>query len=262
MADVRTFAAGEVHLPELIASLNTWLSAESFTTQVLQTSDGASVVQVEKQGGWRKTIGMSTALNIVFRMTDGRLMVEIGAGRWMDKAAVGTVSIFILWPLAVTAGIGAWQQMKMPERVFEQIAGYLSRPRAVRVMISAERRIVPGPAEKVRVPQGAKISIKRARTVDRSVSLHTSTTSETTFSVTELDVFTKSVRKAVEEKSGSTYRESETIEHEVQLDGSQRDEYTLVWVDTYCDGKVDYVRGDRTETIPFAFREQTELQVS
>ena len=262
MSDVRTFAAGDLHLPDLITSLSGWLSTESFTAQVLQTADGGTLLQVEKQGGWRKMIGMSTALNIVFRLVDGRLMVEIGAGRWMDKAAVGTVSMLILWPLAVTAGIGAWQQMKMPERVFDQIFLYLSRPRAVRVTISAERRIVAGPAEKVHVPQGAKISIKRARTIDRSVSLQTSTTAETTFSVTELDVFTKTVRKAVEEKSGSTYRESETIEHEVQLDGSHRDEYTLVWVDTYCDGKVDYVRGDRTETIPFAFREQTELQVS
>jgi hypothetical protein len=262
MTDVRTFAAGELHLPELITSLNAWLSTESFQTQIMHTDDGATVVQVEKQGGWRKMVGMSTALNIVFRFADGRLLVEIGAGRWMDKAAVGTVSIFILWPLAVTAGIGAWQQMKMPERVYEQIGSYLSRPRSVTVTISAERRIVPGPAEKVHVPPGARISIKRSRTVDRSVTLQTSTTAETTFSVTELDVFTKSVRKAVEEKSGSTYRESETIEHEVQLDGSRSDQYTLVWVDTYCDGKVAFVRGDRTETIPFAFREQTELQVS
>src|SRR4051794_29337990 len=99
MADVRTFAAGEVHLPDLIASLSTWLSDESFTTQILKTADGGTLLQVEKQGGWRKLVGMSTALNIVFRHTDGRLMVEIGAGRWMDKAAVGTVSLLILWPL-------------------------------------------------------------------------------------------------------------------------------------------------------------------
>jgi len=262
MSDVRTFSASELHLSDLIASLSTWLSTESFQTQLLKTDDGGTLVQVEKQGGWRKMVGMSTALNIVLRLVDGRLMVEIGAGRWMDKAAVGTVSMFILWPLAVTAGIGAWQQMKMPERVFEQIGAYLSRPRAVTVTINAERRIVPGPAERVHVPAGARISIKRSRTIDRSVSLHTSTTNETTMSVTELDVFTKSVRKAVEENSGSTYRESETIEHEVQLDGTNRGEYTLMWVDTYCDGRVTFLRGDRTETIPFAFREQTELQVT
>jgi hypothetical protein len=36
------------------------------------------------------------------------------------------VAYFIFWPLAMTAGIGAWQQSKMPERVFEHIARFLS----------------------------------------------------------------------------------------------------------------------------------------
>ena len=49
---------------------------------------------------------MSSALNVVFRHAGDSVQVEIGAGKWIDKAAVGTVSLFILWPLAVTAGIG------------------------------------------------------------------------------------------------------------------------------------------------------------
>ena len=44
--------------------------------------------------------------------------MEIGAGKWIDKAAVGTVSMLVLWPLAVTAGIGALaEQMKMPDKI-------------------------------------------------------------------------------------------------------------------------------------------------
>jgi hypothetical protein len=38
---------------------------------------------------------------------------------------LGAVAYFILWPLAVTAGIGAWQQLKMPERIFERIGKFL-----------------------------------------------------------------------------------------------------------------------------------------
>ena len=69
---------------------------------------------------------MSTALNIVFHQVENTVNVEIGAGRWIDKAATGSVAYFILWPLAVAAGIGSWQQMKMPERVFEYVARFLS----------------------------------------------------------------------------------------------------------------------------------------
>ena len=52
-------------------------------------------------------------------------MWKLGAGRWIDKAATGAVAYFILWPLAAMAGIGAWQQIKMPERVFAQVAAFL-----------------------------------------------------------------------------------------------------------------------------------------
>jgi hypothetical protein len=55
--------------------------------------------------------------------------VEIGAGRWMDKAATGAVAVLFLWPLAAIPGIGARQQLMMPQRVFEQIAAFL-RPGA------------------------------------------------------------------------------------------------------------------------------------
>jgi hypothetical protein len=71
-------------------------------------------------------VGMSTALNIVFHQVDDTVNVEMGAGRWIDKATIGAVAYFILWPLAVTAGVGAWQQIKMPERVSEHIAAFLS----------------------------------------------------------------------------------------------------------------------------------------
>jgi hypothetical protein len=41
----------------------------------------------------------------LFQQSGETLTVEIGAGKWIDKAAVGTVSLFILWPLAVTAAV-------------------------------------------------------------------------------------------------------------------------------------------------------------
>jgi hypothetical protein len=69
---------------------------------------------------------MGTSLNIVFHQSADALTVEIGAGKWIDKAAVGTVSMFILWPLAVTAGFGAWEQAKMPTMIFDYIGGRLA----------------------------------------------------------------------------------------------------------------------------------------
>jgi hypothetical protein len=126
MTQSKTFHCPGSHFSELIAATQSWLSGEGFKCQKLQTQDGGTLLQIEKVGEWRKFVGMSTALNIVFHQVEDTVNVEIGAGRWMDKAATGAVAFLFLWPLAVIPGIGAWQQLKMPERVFEHIAKFLS----------------------------------------------------------------------------------------------------------------------------------------
>jgi len=125
MIQSKSFPCPSSRFSELIASTQSWLAREGFKCQKLQTEDGGTLLQIEKMGGWRKFVGMSTALNIVFRQVENTVNVEMGAGRWMDKAATGAFAYFIFWPLAAMAGIGVWQQIKMPERVFAQVAAFL-----------------------------------------------------------------------------------------------------------------------------------------
>jgi hypothetical protein len=117
----KTLLCPNACFPELIVSTQNWLGREGFKCQKLQTEDGGTLLQIEKVGGWRKLVGISTALNIVFHQVENTVNMEIHAGRWIDKATTGTVGFFIFWPLAVMAGIGAGQQMQMPERVFEHV---------------------------------------------------------------------------------------------------------------------------------------------
>jgi serine/threonine protein kinase len=123
---VRRYPAPGLRLGELLRDLEGWLHGEGFNTQDLKTESGASLLQIEQQGGWRKFVGMSTALNVILEQRGDELTVEVGAGQWLDKAAAGVVSLFVLWPLAVTAAIGAWNQMKMPERIFGQVNDFLA----------------------------------------------------------------------------------------------------------------------------------------
>lgn len=127
MIQSRSFQCPITLFQELTSAAQGWLSAEGFNCQRLQTEDGGIVIQVEKAGGWRKVVGMSTAVHIVFRQVENTLNVEIGNGRWLDKASAGMLSIIILWPLAITAGIGAWQQMKLPGRVFGYLTEYIGQ---------------------------------------------------------------------------------------------------------------------------------------
>ena len=112
--------------PQLVYDLKAWLDSQGFDTQQVNADDESLLLQIKKRGGWRDFVGMATSLNILFHQSDDMLTVEIGAGKWVDKAAVGTVSLFILWPLAITAGMGAWEQMKMPDKIFDFVGSRLA----------------------------------------------------------------------------------------------------------------------------------------
>lgn len=122
----KRYTCPEEDAARIIKDVKGWLDSEGFDTQQVSADDQSLLIQIKKRGGWRDLVGMATSLNILFHHSNDTLTVEIGAGKWVDKAAVGTVSLFILWPLAITAGMGAWEQMKMPDRVFDFIGGRLA----------------------------------------------------------------------------------------------------------------------------------------
>jgi len=119
----RSFPCTTEKFHGLVSDLENWLISQNFNCQQLTTEDGGTLLQVAKKGGWRKFIGMGTALNIVLRQSSNNITVEIGAGRWIDKAVVGTVAMLLIWsPIIVTAGIGAWQQKKLPKKIYQYIS--------------------------------------------------------------------------------------------------------------------------------------------
>lgn len=125
MNDVRSFHAPRVQLQELAQAVMQWYQSQQFEVMSAPTSDGL-MIQARHEGGLRTAFGTGSALQIVLTPRGEELVVEIGAGKWGDKAAVGAVGVFLLWPLAFTAAYGAYQQSKLPERTFEFIERYLA----------------------------------------------------------------------------------------------------------------------------------------
>jgi len=126
MNQSRSFSCEPSRFKALIQTTQNWLTGEGFRCQKLMIEDGGTLIQIEKIGEWRKFVGMSTALNIIFRQIGNTVNVEIGGGRWADKAVVAGIATFVtLGVLIIPASIGTWQQAKMPERIFRHIAEFL-----------------------------------------------------------------------------------------------------------------------------------------
>jgi hypothetical protein len=116
--ETRCFPCTTEKFHGLLADLEDWLISQNFNCQQITGKDGGTidkytVLKVERKGGWRKFVGMGTALNIVlYQSSNNNITVEIGAGRWIDKALVG----------GITAGIGTWQQIKLPKKIYQFIS--------------------------------------------------------------------------------------------------------------------------------------------
>lgn len=101
------------------------------TTQGLQVQ-GAShgeecVLQCrQEKDGWKTVTGMRLATTVQMNRTGANtLSVTIGISEWSDKIGAGVAGMLLFWPLAVTAGIGAYKQKKLPEDIFRCIENFL-----------------------------------------------------------------------------------------------------------------------------------------
>ncbi len=81
-------------------------------------------VQMKKGGDLVAIIGMQTALTVMMQRSPRGMLAAIGRQQWVDKAVVGGVGLVaspILWPLMITAGVGAIQQANLSSQVMNAV---------------------------------------------------------------------------------------------------------------------------------------------
>jgi hypothetical protein len=139
MSETRSFYSPYLNVDSLVSALSDWYRSQGYNVQALDVHGGGVLVQASK-GGWRNFVGMSSALNVSLLQDGTNLNVEISAGKWMDKAVVGTISMFVLWPLAVTTAWGTWKQSQLPKNTFEFIQQFVNNFRAAEVSNLSEDR--------------------------------------------------------------------------------------------------------------------------
>lgn len=109
------------NLKGLISAVDTYLSdTENMETQrVAGENNEYTMLQARAKGGKLKQIvGMDKAITIRFiKKSYDSVCMEIGEAKWADKGAAMAVSMFVLWPLAITSGIGMYQQGSLPKKI-------------------------------------------------------------------------------------------------------------------------------------------------
>jgi len=124
-------------------------------------AQGGYFVQAkEESDGWKKMSGLTKALQVQFIKADDAVVVNCDFGKWSDKVGAGAIGMLVFAPLAVTAGIGAFKQSKLPDEVFDVIEKFILSG-GVSAVVSIGSRLkddeVECPSCKAKNPKGQKL---------------------------------------------------------------------------------------------------------
>ena len=115
MADSKLFNLGGsgVNALDVAQALASFFEdKKGLLSEVLETPQGV-IVQAKSKDAWKKFVGMDNSLQVQFIEQGDSMVVNVGAGKWIDKAGAAAVGAVVFAPLLITAAIGAWANKKM-----------------------------------------------------------------------------------------------------------------------------------------------------
>lgn len=122
MSESRTFMLSGVGAQTVVEHLADFLRSEKgMEVQSTQTPDGYILQAGQPKDTWKALTGIRLATTVQIVVTGEQMNVLIGEGQWTDKIGAGAIGLFVAWPLAITAGMGAFKQKKLPGEIFQEI---------------------------------------------------------------------------------------------------------------------------------------------
>lgn len=153
MNESRVFMLNGTDVQKIVTRLEGFFRTEKgMEVQSSQTTDGYVMQASQPKDGWKTLTGMRLAIAVQMEVMGDKLNVSIGEGQWSDKIGAGAIGLFVAWPLAITAGMGAFKQKKLPGEVFQVIE--------TTIMTGAGQTVAVGmivcPSCKAQLPAGSK----------------------------------------------------------------------------------------------------------
>jgi len=125
MADQKTYNAPGLDVNQLAGSMAEYFASQNYQTQVLPGAGGAVAVQIRKADTVRVVVGATSALMVTLTAANDQLTVQTAATKWGDKAIGAAAGILLFWPALIPAAYGAFEQTKLPQKVFGYVEQYV-----------------------------------------------------------------------------------------------------------------------------------------
>lgn len=161
MNETRVFMLNGTQVQDIVTRLEGFFRTEKgMDVQSSQTTDGYVMQASQPKDGWKTLTGMRLAVTAQMAVAGDQLNVSIGEGQWSDKIGAGAIGLFVAWPLAITAGMGAYKQKKLPSEVFQVIENTIMTGGQPVVVSGAGQTVADGmtlcPSCKAQLAPGSK----------------------------------------------------------------------------------------------------------
>ena len=161
MNETRVFMLNGTQVQDIVTRLEGFFRTEKgMDVQSSQTTDGYVMQASQPKDGWKTLTGMRLAVTVQMAVAGDQLKVSIGEGQWSDKIGAGAIGLFVAWPLAITAGMGAYKQKKLPSEVFQVIENTIMTGGQPVVVSGAGQTVADGmtlcPSCKAQLAPGSK----------------------------------------------------------------------------------------------------------
>ena len=124
--DNRFYPGVEADVAQLVAELRN-IFDDAYEVQTMQVSQ-TTVLQARKSSTLRDITGLSAALTIKITPEQGGTRVEMGMQKWLDKAAVAAVAVFLsAGALLALPALGAYWQYRVTEDAWKIIEAHIAR---------------------------------------------------------------------------------------------------------------------------------------
>ncbi len=123
-ANERVYQVRGLDLPALAEEIRQVFLAQGHENQVIEQDD--TLIVQGKKGGWRSLVGMGQAATVILTPTEEGLKASVGGGKWLEQGAAIAVSMFVLWPLFITGGVGMAQQKMLLDKLWNLVEQHVT----------------------------------------------------------------------------------------------------------------------------------------